>query len=160
MGLDAVVHCDCYVKGRLRTPPPRPELVYVDKNGVLNCNDGDDDEIYFEFQRWLCNQACEHTDGLLAHEHLGNLSLIGRLRAELENAELSFPSLLGKVLYNGTHSGDFIEAAEARQIDSELSVLSSFHSIDPEAEARIRSFEFQMRKIVIATLQTGNPISF
>jgi len=33
MGLGAIVYCDCYEKGRVRVPPPQPELVYVDATG-------------------------------------------------------------------------------------------------------------------------------
>jgi hypothetical protein len=35
MGLDAVVYCDCYERGRVRGPPPQPESVYVDANGQV-----------------------------------------------------------------------------------------------------------------------------
>ena len=43
MGLDAFVFCNCYEKGKLREPPPRPGLVFVTENGSLDCKSDDPD---------------------------------------------------------------------------------------------------------------------
>ena len=52
MGLDAFVFCDCYEKGELLEPPPRPELVYITETGRLECK-SDDSIILEEFDLWL-----------------------------------------------------------------------------------------------------------
>lgn len=59
MGLDAVVYCDCYEKGRTRRPLPQPELVYVDQNGQVSLESdavGADQNAFFD---WL-KDACDH----------------------------------------------------------------------------------------------------
>jgi len=51
MGLDAVVFCDCYEKGRLKRPPPHPGLVYVAPNGDLGCRTNDP-KLLDQFDAW------------------------------------------------------------------------------------------------------------
>src|SRR4051794_1580466 len=106
MGLDVMVYCDCYEKGKLRTPLPQPELVYTDASGQM-CLQGEDPRAdQHRFDAWQ-QEACEHGPlGWLVSHGLGNVARSGLLRELLSQTPDLFPLLLEKVLYNGTHCGD------------------------------------------------------
>ena len=160
MGLDACVYCNCYESGKLHTLPPRSELVYVDQDGALACRDEGDDDLYFEFTRWLHNQACEHIDGIVVHCRIGNTALVGLLRKELESNQGIFPLVVGKVLYSGTHGGDYIKVSDVVEMQGEIKQLSKIHSNNSKTEAILRGFEEQMSELVECSLKMNKPISF
>jgi hypothetical protein len=59
MGLDAHVCCDCFERGRLRSPPPIGCNLSVCDDGSL-VSGRDDLELQFAFDRWQQFNACEH----------------------------------------------------------------------------------------------------
>jgi hypothetical protein len=159
MGLDAAVYCDCFERGRLKSPPPPGCTLSVDESGLLLCGSADvDTEIAFD--QWRFDQACEHERGLLVQYRIGNIALVAELRAALQATPERFPMLLSRVLYNGTHCGDFISTAEAPKLCPEVKALAAIHCAEPQMEQFMREFEGQMRQLVEASLAVGKPIVF
>jgi hypothetical protein len=68
--------------------------------------------------------------------------------------------LLGRVLYSGTHGGDFLDPGTARLLRGELGVLGRVASVDRAAEAHLRAFERQMAELVECALRVNKPIAF
>ena len=156
MGLDAHVACNCYELHRLRIQPPHPESVYIDEDGSMSCRD----RAYLnEFDQWR-QSACEHEWGWALHHYLGNIALIAFLRDELGNTSDAFPLILGKVIYNGIHSGDYIPFGELATLQSEVFNLAGMHSENQEDETFLRRFEQQMRELVACAFAMKKPIVF
>ena len=121
MGLDAAVYCDCYEAGKVRNPPPQPELVYVDENGQVSFKWDAPGADQFAFYDWLRN-ACEHSpmsQQLVSHR-LGNIARVGFIRTLLSVSAELFPILLTKVIYDGSHAGDSLSMADVERIRPEL----------------------------------------
>ena len=159
MGLDAVVHCDCFERGRLRSPPPAGCTPSVDEWGFLHCG-SNNLAIQLAFDRWQFEEACEHEDGLLVHHRIGNIALVAGLRTELQRHPDRFPMLLARVVYNGVHSGDLIPAGEVSQFRPELDALALVRCEDPEMGPLMREFATQMEELVVASLTVCKPIVF
>jgi hypothetical protein len=81
MGLDAVVYCDCFERGRLREPPPPGCNLSVSDDGSLLCG-SEDLEVQLAFDQWQLERACEHELGVLLHHYIGNIALVAALRDE------------------------------------------------------------------------------
>jgi hypothetical protein len=160
MSVSARVCCDCYELGKVRTPPPQPELVVVDECGAVELAWDQPGADQFKFLDWLAT-ACEHGPmGQLVSHRLGNIALITFLRNRLARDPNLFPILLTKVLYDGVHGGDFLAIGEVWQLIPEIELLKQVHADDEEDEPLVRKFEQQMRQIVQASLSIGKPISF
>lgn len=125
MGLDASVYCDCWEKGKLNSPAPNPEFVTMDESGFLEI-ESDDDQLYFAFEEWK-SSACEHPSMKLVHRRLGNISHIAVLRdivSQLSSdPKEEFPVTWNKVIYSGSHGGDFLRVDEVRKLKDEIDVL-------------------------------------
>ena len=159
MGLDAFVFCDCFEKGKLREPPPRPELVFVTENGSLDC-ESDDPKILEEFDIWIRDRACEHEEGILTGFYVGNATLVEELWEELANESNKFPILMSKELYDGTHCGDFLIKSDVIKLKAELKKLSKFRCRDFEIQEYMQKFQQRMSNIVDCALSVGKPIAF
>ena len=157
MGLHASVYCNCYETGRLLTQPPRPELVYVDEYGSLNCQNP---EHFPELYVWLEYRACTHERGRAAHHYIGNIALVAFLREELGKAFDAFPLILSKVVYNGIHGGDYIGVEDVEKMQDEVERLQTLHGDNPDDEKFLREFENQMRELVVCSMKMGKPIVF
>ncbi len=160
MSLDATVYCDCYERGRMRTPPPQPEFVSVDETGGLSLEWDQPNADQNAFYDWRAT-ACEHGPwGQLVSHRLGNIALITFLRELLAKEPLGFPILLTKVLYNGVHGGDFLSPTDVDLVRFEVERLKEVHAVDDGDEPFIREFELQMRQLVQAAQSVGKPIAF
>ena len=159
MGLDAFVFCDCFEKGILREPPPRPELIFVTENGSLDC-ESDDPEILEEFDIWIRDRTCEHEKGILTGFYVGNATLIAEMWDELANEAQKYPILLDKVLYDGTHCGDFLNKSDIIKLKSEIKRLSKFRCTDSEMQECMQTFQQQMSNLVDCAISVGKPIAF
>ncbi len=83
MSLDAFVFCDCFERGRLKEAPPPGCRIVVGTNGRVD-NAGEatlEGQLAFDDWRWY--RMCEHQEGILVHHRIGNMGLVGILRAEL-----------------------------------------------------------------------------
>lgn len=138
-------------------PPPHPDQVYMAEDGGLACTD-----LYhlYEFEEWLEKYACGHAGGVALHHHLGSLGVIDFLREELERTPDDFPLLLGKVLCDGSHTGDFLPLAELKELFAETIRLSVIHATDLEEESLIRNFEQQLKELITCAIQMRKPIVF
>jgi len=159
MGLDAFVFCNCFEVGKLKEPLPHPELVYVKENGGLDCM-SDDSDVLDEFDTWLEDRACEHEGVVLGGHYIGNAWFVNQLWNELEREQSKFPVLLNKVLYSGTHTGDFMEREDILNLKEELVRLTELKCDDPETQSWINEFHEQMSELVEAALSVNKPIAF
>ncbi len=159
MGLDATVYCDCYEIGKLGEPPPDPTSIYVAPDGSLACR-SDDLETLIAFDQWLRERACEHKDGVLLHHYIGNIALVALLREELSERANEFPILLGKVVYDGVHAGDYLSQEDIKNALRELILLSEFTTADDKRQLYVKNFYQQMRVLIESALSAGKPISF
>ncbi len=159
MGLDAVVYCNCYETGKA-VPPAQPELVYVEDSGAIDFRWEQAGPNQSLLEQWLA-QGCEH--GLrfqLITRRLGNISQISALHTMLSKFAESFPMLLGKVLYDGAHTGDYIAANEVARLATELEHLLYVKGRTADDENALRDFERQMRELVLASQSVAKPIAF
>jgi hypothetical protein len=98
--------------------------------------------------------------GHLVSHRLGNIALIGFLRTLLASDPTRFPILLTRVLYDGTHAGDFLSSADVELVSVEVKRLNEVHAVRESDEDLIRNFERQMRQLVQAAQSVGKPIAF
>jgi len=160
VGLDATVYCDCYEKGRVRRPPPQPDLVYVDVTGRVELRYDAPGADQRAFCDWLA-EACEHGPmGELVSHRLGNFALIGFLRELLARTPERFEVLLTKVLYNGGHAGDQLTPDDVSHVVGEIESLKSTRLTDEGHEELLRHFERQMSDLVAAAQRVCKPITF
>ena len=159
MGLDATVFCNCFELGLLKTPPLTEWGVYVVPEGHRDCASDLTSERKDAFYAWS-DVACEHEDGVALHHRIGNISGVAALREELSRAPEQFPLLLSKVLYNGTHAGDWLDVPTVEALQPELKHLSGLHAQDVDGEWFLRQFEQQMRELVACALNLRKPIVF
>ena len=160
MGLDACVFCDCYEKGKVRMPPPQPELVYLEETGQVSlrweCH-GADQHLFFD---WL-QVACEHGPfGMLVSHRLGNVALIAFLRGLLSKTPERFPVSLTKVVYDGTHAGDFLSLKQVEALVPEMNSIRDLHCAEPDQDRWLRQFESQMEGLIQASRRLLKPIAF
>ena len=158
MGLDASVYCDCFERGTLLKPPPLGCTVVVSADGSLSHQDGESGDSAFD--EWVWGSACEHEDRRLLHHRIGNIALVAALRQELNRHADQFPLLLSKVLYSGTHCGDFLRVAQVKQLRPEIERLNSVSSGDAKMNSYLKDFANQMAELADASIKIGKPISF
>ena len=160
MSLSAWVSCDCYETGKMKTPPPQPELVFLDpETGAVHLQWEEQGADSRGFHAWL-QSACEH--GPLAHlvsHHLGNIARIRFIRELFEQTPERFPTLLSKVVYNGVHDG-ILSLREVEDVAHELLAVRALHCSDPVCEEVVREFEVQMSELVEASRKVHKPIVF
>jgi hypothetical protein len=118
MGLDATVYCDCFERGKLRTPPLPQWHFHVGESGARSCRTSDLDED-LAFDQWNIT-ACEHEDGVLLHHYLGNITRVGLVREALSRHPQLFPIILGKVIHNGIHAGDMLTVEQVESMRPEV----------------------------------------
>jgi len=134
-------------------------LVYLDETGELLLRldaSGAEQALYHEWRE----RGCDHHGGQLIYCRIGNIGLVSFLRDTLEKSSGLFPILLGKVLYNGTHGGDFLNLDQVLAVQGEIELLAQLHRMDQDEESMIRRFETQVRELVGAALSVGKPIVF
>jgi hypothetical protein len=158
MSLDATVYCDCYERGRLRTAPLPQWNVHVDESGARSSHTGSLEED-LAFDQWNL-RACEHEDGVLLHHRLGNIARVGLVREALSGHRESFPIILGKVVYNGSHCGDFLTVEQVESLRSEVERLADVRPNDKRQARCLRDFGEQLKELVAASLQLRKPIAF
>ncbi len=170
MGLDACVYCDCVEKGRLRTPPPRPDLLYIEADGSPEIR-SDEIKLCIAFDAWRDNSPCPHEQLCLADYHLGNMSGIGRIRRivrQVANQQIAkepgaaFPLLWTRVVYSGIHAGDFLTPQETRELGDELIQLKAhdLRQLTLEDRCFAENFLAALTELVEASKAVGKPISF
>ena len=159
MGLDAFVYCNCFETGKLLRPPRADFDVSVSDEGGLECGSRDLDT-QIAFDAWRSLEACEHEDGKLLQHRIGNLSLVGRLRQELNRRHEDFPVILTKVISSGSHCGDFLAMDDIRQLQLEVPRLKNFPCSDEESQALLDRFHDQLVELIECAAVINKPIVF
>jgi hypothetical protein len=158
MSLDAFVRCSCIRDGKAK-PHPFAERLIFDERGEPSLSGEVSDEDWETHDRWL-GESCEHS-GFLVGESLGNITLAKHLRDFLRGLQGDpaprFPILLKQVVYDGTHTGDWIGSKEAVRLLREVDTV--LHSSDILSEAE-KGFFTSMKRLCEASIATGNPIVF
>ena len=129
--LCAFVFCDCYEKGRLRCPPPHPEIVTVLPNGDLGYRNATADQ-HAAFVAWRTH-ACRHPEGRVTGGTLGHALPIETVRDALLPHRRAFPIFVGKVLNcrPQTHSSH-LTLKQVHKLKAELDRLKPFQCGDPK----------------------------
>ena len=187
MGLDACVYCDCLEKKRLRKPLPGDVTLKIEADGYPSL-ERNGATIWEEDGPDWNDFACEHERRQLIHHRLGNIALVALLRWELKREVSLYPILLGKVVYNGIHAGDYLGLEQFSQLQVELQRLATFrcvgdapqsfsisrflpnffpftlwkqhYSTAAESNRFMQNFRNQMLELVDAASRIGKPISF
>jgi hypothetical protein len=158
MSLDAFVRCTCIREGKAK-PHPFPKRLKIDESGEPILTGDPSEKEWDAHDRWLSN-SCEH-EGFLRAMFLGNITRVKNLRSFLRALQGSpgprFPILLGKVLYDGTHTGDWIPVKKSPALLKEVNTV--LHSSDILAESEKEFFD-NMKQLCEASIATGNPIMF
>jgi hypothetical protein len=158
MALDAFVRCTCIREGKAK-PHPFPDRLTFDEAGEPTLTGDPSDDDWEAHDQWLAD-SCEH-EGYLLSMFLGNITRVGNLRSFLRHLQGTpgprFPMLLTKVLYDGTHTGDWISSEHSKKLLKEVEIV--LHSSDILAESE-KEFFNNMKQLCEASIATGNPIMF
>ena len=156
--LDAYVRCTCIKDGRAK-PHPFPERLTFDEAGSPSLTGDPSEDEWDAHDNWFA-ESCEHA-GYLLSLPLGNISRISHLRTFLRGLQGKpgprFPILLEKVIYNGTHTGDWLPREESPALLKEVETV--LHSRDILASSEKEFFE-NLKQLCEASIETGNPILF
>ena len=156
--LDARVYCNCIEAGQLRVQPKAHWQVAVLEDGGVEASCADKGEAS-ELARWW-EMACEHKDRQLLYHCLGNVGLAAFLREELGRVAEKCPLVLGLVVYDGVHGGDFLTVEQVRDVAEELHALAGFRCEKEADQYSLDCFLEQMRELVAASLSVNKPIAF
>jgi hypothetical protein len=158
MALDAFVRCTCIREGKAK-PHPFPDRLTFDESGEPMLSGDPTEEEWEAHDKWM-GESCEH-EGCLLAMFLGNITRVGNLRSFLRalqgNPGPKFPLLLEEVLYDGTHTGDWIPAKQSPALLKEVNTV--LHSIDILSDSE-KEFFNNMKELCEASIATGNPIMF
>ena len=159
MSLDAYVRCSCIREGKARKPHPFPDRFTWDESNAPSLTGDPDQAEWDAHDRWV-REACEH-EGFLVSEFLGNITRIRNVREFVRglqgNPGPKFPLLLKQVVYDGTHTGDWVPAKQTPELLNEVNLVLQSSDILTKGE---REFFEAMKRLCKASVATGNPIGF
>ena len=163
MGLNVVVYCDCIEKGRVKIPHPRPDLLFINETGAPDISSSDPRDMEAH-DRWEALQPCEHQHFWLIENWLGNVSLIGSIRTLLKqyssDPAAEYPVLWSKVIYDGSHSGDFLASDSVQHLSNEVARLSSRGRLPTSDTTPLAELLRKLEDLVRASQRVDKPISF
>ena len=168
MGLDAYIFCDCVERKHLKVPHPYPRQLYVRRNGAPEIRTKDPDK-FEKHDAWMQLPPCRHDQMMMGGSHLGSAGYISWIRDVLAQALRGshlpkFPILLGKVLYSGTHTGDYITIRQVERLATELQQLKKLDlrnlGIDPEDIELIKPAVNRISRLANSALKFKKPIVF
>ncbi len=158
MKLQAYVFCGCYERGRVKRPPPNPEIVDVFTNGDVGCHQPTPAQ-YQAFLKWRY-RACHHRDGLITGGLLGHRLPIKVMHKAMLPHRRTFPLFLSKVLGCKPKTRfSHLTLKQADQLRVELATMKKFHLSDRKCDKELRYYGGQMRKLVRAALKFQQPIA-
>lgn len=159
MALDAYVRCTCIRDGEVKNPYPFPDRFMWDESNTPSLS-GDPTEDEWEAHDLWVQNSCKH-EGFLVSEFLGNITRIKNVREFLRglqgNPGPKFPVLLKKVVYDGTHTGDWIPIKQSPALLKEVNLVLGSSDILTQGE---KEFFESMKRLCEASIATGNPIGF
>jgi hypothetical protein len=159
MSLDAYVRCTCIRDGKAKIPHPFPDRLTWDSSSAPSLS-GEPNEDEWEAHDLWVQESCEH-EGFLVSEFLGNINRIQNVRDFVRGLQGSpgprFPILLKKVVYDGTHTGDWLPVKQTPSLLKEVTLVLQSSDILTQGE---REFFESMKRLCEASIATGNPIMF
>lgn len=159
MSLDGYVRCSCIREGKVKKPHPFPDRLVWDESSAPFLSGDPTDKECEAHDEWL-QKSCEH-QGFLASEFLGNITRVKNVRDFLKGLQgepgPKFPILLKKVVYDGTHTGDWLPAKQTPALLKEVDLVLASRDILTPGE---KEFFENMRRLCEASIATGNPIGF
>jgi hypothetical protein len=158
MALDGFVRCTCIRDGKAKPHPFPNKLAFDEANEPVLIGDASDEE-WEAHDLWL-EDCCGH-GGFLISEFLGNITRVQNLRGFLGGLQGTpgprFPVLLEEVLYDGTHTGDWVPKEQTAALLQEVEIVLQSNDILSDSE---KEFFNAMKRLCEASLETGNPILF
>jgi len=165
MALDANVFCDCVERNRLKIPHPYPRLLYIAPNGSPEIRSKDPRKIG-DHDDWMNRPPCRHEQMILARCSVGNAGFVSWLHDELlagATARLC-PTLLKKVLYSGSHCGDYLAVRHVQRLADELDRLGQLHptalAVAPQERLHMMASLRRLGRVTAAALKVDKPIAF
>src|SRR5215471_10396641 len=159
MSLDGYVRCACIRDGKVKKPHPFPKRLRWDESNAPSLSGDPTEEQWEAHDRWV-QEACEH-EGYLVSEFLGNITRIKNVRDFLKGLQgepgPKFPVQLKKVVYDGTHTGDWVPIKQSPALLKEVNLVLQSSDILTQGE---KEFFESMKRLCEASIQTGNPIVF
>jgi hypothetical protein len=156
--LCAFVFCDCYEKGRLRRPPPNPEIVTVLPNGDLGYRSATPAQ-HEAFVAWRAH-ACRHPEGRVTGGKLGHALPIDIVRDAFSPHRRAFPIFVGKVLNCRPHTrSSHLTLKQVHKLKAELDRLKTFQCGDRKIAQELPYLRGQMKQLVRAALKFHKPIA-
>src|SRR3954469_2757220 len=159
MSLDAFVRCNCIRDGKVKKPHPFPGRLTWDDSGAPSLTGDPTEEEWEAHDQWM-QDSCEH-EGVLVSEALGNITRIQNVRGFLRGLQgdpgPKFPILLKKVVYDGTHTGDWIPVKQSPALLREVKLVLQSSDILTPGE---KEFFESMKRLCEASIETENPITF
>lgn len=158
MSLDGFVRSTCIRDGKPKTLP-FPDRLIFDESGEPKLT-GDPSEQQWEAHDQWPGELCDHEEYLLSL-FLGDITRAGSLRSFLRHLLGTpgprFPILPQKVLYDGTHTGDWSSSKIAEKLLKEVDIV--LHSSDILADFE-KEFFNNMKLLCEAIGATGSPVIF
>jgi hypothetical protein len=158
MRLQAYVFCGCYEHGRVRRPPPDPEIVSLHPNGDNFCFRPTPAQ-YQAYEAWRLN-ACRHKYGTVTGGELGHhLSHEVLYRAMLPHRR-TFPVFVRKVLECKPQTRfSYLTLKQVAKLQVELTRFKKFHLADRKCDKELRYYRGQIKQLVCAALKFQRPIA-
>lgn len=167
MGLDAVVFCDCVEKKRLKVPHPYPRLLYVGKNGSPEIRSKNLAKME-KHDAWMELPPCKHDSMMVDGCNLGQAGLINHVSEAFESVLRpplpTCPVLLRRVLYDGTHTGDYLTIPQVEKLRIELKDIKHLGlkklDVPPRDFDLITLVVAELDRLVKASRRINKPIAF
>ena len=159
MSLDAYVRCTCIRDGKAKNPHPFPDKLIWDESNAPSLSGDPTEEEWEAHDAWV-QGACEH-EGLLVSEFLGNITRVQHVREFLRRLQgdpgPKFPVLLKRVVYDGTHTGDWVPVKQSAPLLREVTLVLGSSDILTQGE---KEFFESMKRLCEASITSKNPIIF
>jgi hypothetical protein len=158
MNLNGFLRCTGIRDGKAKPHPFSDRLIF-DESGEPKPTGDPSGEAWAAREQWT-GGLCEH-EGYLLSLFLGDITRVGNLRSFLRHLRGTpgprFPILLEKVLYDGTHTGDWISSKIAEKLLKEVDTV--LHSSDILADFE-KEFFNNLKLLCEAIGATGSPVMF
>jgi hypothetical protein len=158
MKLQAYVFCGCYERGRVKRPPPDPEIVSLHLNGDNFCFRPTPAQNQ-AYEAWRLN-ACRHKYGTVTGGELGHRLPHEVLYRAMLPHHRTFPIFVRKVLGCKPQTRfSHLTLKQVKQLQIELVRIKNFHLADRKCDNEMQYYRGQMKQLVRAALKFQQPIA-
>lgn len=158
MRVYAYVFCGCYEHGRVKRPPPDPEIVGVLTNGDVACHHPTPAQCK-AFEAWRLH-ACRHLNGVVTGGELGHRLPREALHQVMRPHHRAFPIFVRKVLGCKPQTRfSHLTLKQVARLEVELSRFKNFHLPDRKCDNELQYYRGQMKQLVRAALKLQRPIA-